>query len=174
MYGRSLCGNREISRLTSRRVDWSASGRRGAIADDERTREVRLRHSSDEACEQGRETGCGAGGAKGGDQGEHGSISHAPGTEPGKRATGTGTCTASCKAAEEGTVHRAPTPRHDRPASGVVLCAQTQGGARSGWSEVAGLRGRVGRASSILACESSKWSVPGTARSAAVHTKAGR
>jgi hypothetical protein len=66
---------------------WSASGRRGAIADDERTREVILRHSSDEACEQGRETGCGAGGAKGADQGEHGSISHAPGTEPGKRAT---------------------------------------------------------------------------------------
>ena len=30
------------------------------------------RHSSDEACEQGRSTGCGVGGAKGGDQGERG------------------------------------------------------------------------------------------------------
>ncbi|NVI09877.1 hypothetical protein FSB64_41530 [Paraburkholderia sp. JPY454] len=41
----SLFGNREISSLACRRMDRSASGRRGAVADDERTGEVRLRHS---------------------------------------------------------------------------------------------------------------------------------
>ena len=72
-YGRSLRGNREVSRSANCSMGWSASGRRGAVADDERTREVRLRHSSEEACEQRREAGCGVGGAKGGDQEEHGS-----------------------------------------------------------------------------------------------------
>jgi len=37
----------------------------------------------------------GAGGAKGGDQGECGPAKHAPDTEPGKRVTGTGTHTAN-------------------------------------------------------------------------------
>ena len=74
---------------------WPASGRRGAEADDARTREVRLRHSSDEACEQGRATGCGVGGAKGGDQGEHGPTAHATDTEPRKRVPGAGPCTAT-------------------------------------------------------------------------------
>jgi hypothetical protein len=47
MCGSSLRGNREIPRLTSRGdASWSASGRRGAVADDVRTREVRLRHNS--------------------------------------------------------------------------------------------------------------------------------
>ena len=57
-YGRSLRGNREVSRSANCSMGWSASGRRGAVADDERTREVRLRHSSEEACEQRREAGC--------------------------------------------------------------------------------------------------------------------
>ena len=47
MCGNSLRGNREIPRLTGRdKAAWSASGRRGATADDIRAREVRLRHSS--------------------------------------------------------------------------------------------------------------------------------
>ena len=37
---------------------------------------------SAEACEQGRVTGRGAGGAKGGDQGERGPITHATDSEP--------------------------------------------------------------------------------------------
>ena len=46
MCGSSLCGNREIPRPTGRdEAARSASGRRGATADDVRTREVRLRHS---------------------------------------------------------------------------------------------------------------------------------
>ena len=47
MQIRSLRGNREISRpTTGPRAVWSASGRRGAEADDARAREVRPRHSS--------------------------------------------------------------------------------------------------------------------------------
>ncbi|MCK7512625.1 MAG: hypothetical protein MZV70_57030 [Desulfobacterales bacterium] len=68
---------------------WPASGRRGAVADDARAGEVRLLHSSCEADEQTRATECGAGGAKGGGQGELGRDPHAPDTEPGKRAPGT-------------------------------------------------------------------------------------
>src|ERR1039458_5206386 len=108
MCGRSLLGNRETPRLTTGHLpDWSASGRRGAVADDERTRGVRLRHSSWEADEQSRATGCGVGGAKGGGRGECESAKHGPGTVPGNRVTGAGAHTASCKAKEEGEVHRA-------------------------------------------------------------------
>src|ERR1700682_4720894 len=106
MCGRSLLGNRETPRLTTGHLpDWSASGRRGAVADDERTRGVRLRHSSWEADEQGGAIRCGAGGAKGGGPGKCGPAKHAPGA---------GTHTANCKAKEEGEVHRALPPRQYR------------------------------------------------------------
>src|SRR5580700_2841021 len=63
MYGRSLYGNREISRSTARDVKgWSASGRRGAVADDARAGEVRPLHSSGEADEQLRGSAGGVGG----------------------------------------------------------------------------------------------------------------
>ena len=62
-------------------------------------------------------TGCGAGGAKGGDQGECGPAKHAPDAEPGKRVTGAGPHTASRKAKEEGEVHRAPPPHQHRAAA---------------------------------------------------------
>jgi hypothetical protein len=48
----------------------SASGRRGAVADDARAREVGRGHSSGEAGEQGGAIRCGVGGAKGRGQGE--------------------------------------------------------------------------------------------------------
>src|SRR5207245_3673228 len=71
MCRRSLYGNREVSWLTKAASrGWSASGRRGAEADDARPREVRLRHSSDEVAEQNRGTGSGGDGAKGGGRGE--------------------------------------------------------------------------------------------------------
>jgi retron-type reverse transcriptase len=73
------------------------SGRRGAVAGDERTREVTLRHSSIEADEQSRATGGGAGGAKGGDQGIRGTGRHAPDAEPGRRVTRSGPRTESSK-----------------------------------------------------------------------------
>src|SRR5256714_3325946 len=96
MCRRSLDGNREIPRLASRGAPlWSASGRRGAVADDARTWEVRLRHSSWEADEQSRATGRGAGGAKGGGQGECEPAKHAPGAGPGKCVTGAGAHTAN-------------------------------------------------------------------------------
>src|SRR5215831_952019 len=73
----SLRGNREIPRLTSgNKESWFASGRRGAVADDVRVREVRLRHISWEADEQSGAIRCGVGGAKGGGQGEYGSAKH--------------------------------------------------------------------------------------------------
>jgi hypothetical protein len=75
----------------------SASGRRGAEADDARSREVRLRHSSWEADEQRGHDRRGAGGAKGGDQGECEPAKHGPGTEPGDRVTGAGAHTESCQ-----------------------------------------------------------------------------
>jgi hypothetical protein len=67
-----------------------ASGRRGAEADDARAREVGLRHSSGEAGEQGGAIRCGAGGAKGGDQGKCKLAKHGPDTAPEYRVTGAG------------------------------------------------------------------------------------
>jgi hypothetical protein len=54
------------------------SGRRRAVADDERTGEVRPFHSSCEAGEQVRRIGHGVGGAKGRGQGEHARAAHTP------------------------------------------------------------------------------------------------
>src|SRR6266480_880277 len=65
------------------RVRRSASGRRGAVADDARAWEVGRGHSSCEAGEQGRAICCGVGGAKGRDQGECAPSKHAPDTVPG-------------------------------------------------------------------------------------------
>jgi hypothetical protein len=82
----------------------SASGRRKAVADDARAREVGLRHSSCEAGEQSGAIRCGdnrrgVGGAKGGDQGECGPAAHAPDSAPHKRVTDAGSHTAaySCR-----------------------------------------------------------------------------
>src|SRR5262245_35377319 len=117
-----LGGNREIPRPTNRsKAAWSASGRRRAIADDARTREVRLCRSSWEVGEQGRAIGCGIDGAKGRDQGKCGPANHAPGSEPGKRVTCAGTHTTSSKAKEEGTVHLASPPHQRRSPSARVL-----------------------------------------------------
>src|SRR5947209_1031933 len=73
----------------------SESGRRGAVADDARSREVRLCHSSWEADEQSGLDRRGAGGAKGRGQGECEPAKHAPDAEPGKCVTGAGAHTAS-------------------------------------------------------------------------------
>src|SRR6266481_3629886 len=75
----------------------SASGRRGAVADDARSREVRLCHSSWEADEQSGPDRSGVGGAKGGGQGECEPAKHAPDSEPGKRVTRAGAHTANRK-----------------------------------------------------------------------------
>jgi len=88
MCGRSLCGNREVSRPTKDgSPSWSAAGRRRAVAADARVREVRPGHSSDEACEQSRATGGGVGGAKGRGRGKRASATQARGAGPGKRVT---------------------------------------------------------------------------------------
>src|SRR5258708_39604023 len=87
------------------RVRRPPSGRRGAVADDARAREVGPRHSSWEAGEQSgtarsraicSEAECsGAGGAKVEDRGECMPAKHAPDAESGKRITGTVTHTES-------------------------------------------------------------------------------
>src|SRR5262245_16096330 len=93
MCRRSLRWNREISRSTVRQ----APPVRIAVADDARSREVRLCHSSWEADEQRGPDRSGAGGAKGGGQGECEPAKHAPDTEPGARVTRAGARTASRK-----------------------------------------------------------------------------
>src|SRR2546422_1134191 len=102
------------------RVRRSAWGRGGAVAGDERTREVGPRHSSEEAGEQSGTAACGAicgganrsgaGGAKGRDQGECEPAKHVPDAVLGKRVTGAGAHTESCKGKEKGEVHRALPP----------------------------------------------------------------
>src|SRR5258708_14606128 len=87
MYGRSLRGNREISSSINRTMGWSASGRRGAVADDARAGEVRPLYSSVEAGEQPQWSGRGVGGAKGGgrgehEQGPHALVAHASASQP--------------------------------------------------------------------------------------------
>src|SRR5258706_14160069 len=85
MCGRSLLGNRETPRLTTGHLqDWSASGRRGAVADDERTWGVRLRHSSWKADDKGEATRSEPAGARAEGQGKCGPAKHAPGAEPGR------------------------------------------------------------------------------------------
>ena len=74
----------------------------------------------------------GAGGAKGGDQGECGPAKQAPDAVPGKPVTGAGTHTASRKGEKEGEVHRAPPPHQYRAARSGVF--RTQEGCRPlGW-----------------------------------------
>ena len=81
-------GSWDISCLATGHVPtWSASGRRGAEADDARAREVGPSHSSYEADEQYGAIRCGAGGAKDWDQGECAPALPVPGSEPGKRAS---------------------------------------------------------------------------------------
>src|SRR5947208_1597178 len=95
---RDRIGSWEISGLAIGvewcRVRWSASGRRGAVADDARAREVGPRHSSREAGEQSGAIRRGVGGAKGGDQGECEPAKHALDSEPGSCVTGAGPHTA--------------------------------------------------------------------------------
>src|SRR6266496_373163 len=72
-------GTWDISRLTSHMSTcWPASGRRGAVADDARTREVGRGHSSWEAGERSGAICGGGGGAKGRGQGECEPDRHVP------------------------------------------------------------------------------------------------
>src|SRR5258708_27113029 len=120
----------------------SASGRRGAVADDARSREVRLCHSSCEADEQSGPDRSGEGGAKGGGQGERGQEKHAPDTGTGARGTGAGARTASRKATEEGEAHCTPPPHQYRLPADSVLRAQTRCRLWGGWTDVPDLRSR--------------------------------
>ena len=88
------------------------------------------------------QSACGAGGAKGGDQGECGPAKHAPDTEPDKRDTGAGTHTESRKGKEEGEVHLAPPPHQHRAIGGGVLRTNAERRPRRRSADVEGLRGK--------------------------------
>jgi hypothetical protein len=64
----------------------SASGRRGAVADDARAREVGLCQVAVKPANKAERSAGGVGGAKGGDQGKCGPAAHAPDSEPGGRS----------------------------------------------------------------------------------------
>ncbi len=136
---RSLRGNREISPLTicqCRRRP--APGRRGVIAGDVRRGEVGLAHSSGEAGEQPERSG--VSGAKERGQGERGTATHAPDTEPGKHVTEAVTRAGSCEAAEERTVYSIVPPADSRSTGSRIPLPEQESGRRSGWHQVDGLR----------------------------------
>src|SRR6266849_3709789 len=173
MCRHSLSGNREVSWLTKAACrDWSASGRRGAEADDARPREVRLRHSSDEVAGQNQGTGSGGDGAKGGGRGEREPAKHAPGAGPGKRVTGAGARTASRKAKEEGAVHRALPPHQLRNATYRVLRAEAGRGCGRRRGDVAGLRSRSRSQDRRFERSGPSGSLSGAALAASVHSEA--
>src|SRR5437667_4646488 len=115
----------------------------------------------------------GAGGAKGGDQGECGPAKHAPDAEPGKRVTGAGTHTQSGNAKEEGEVHRALPPHRHRSLGGGVLRTCAERSPRRGSDDVEGLRGRHRAQSRGSARPGPTRSVSGTAEPAGLHSQAG-
>src|SRR5215469_7370115 len=84
----------------------------------------------------------GAGGAKGGDQGECEPAKHGPGAEPGRHVTSAGAHTGSRKGKEEGEVHRAAPPHQHRSARRGVLRTQGERRSRCGWVDVAGVRAK--------------------------------
>src|SRR3954465_13517720 len=104
-----------------------------AASDPTRGEPGRRRIGAEEKRRLGAETTEGGGG-----RGERGTGPHAPGAGPGKRVPGTGPRTARCKDTEEGTVHRAPPPRHPRPAADVLLRPRATGGPWRGRADVAG------------------------------------
>ena len=153
----------------------SASGRRGAVADDARTREVGLRHSSCEAGEQSGAIRCGAGGAKGGDQGECGPAKHAPGAEPGISVSQA--LERIRQVARERKKERFTALFHHisidllEEAFYELKENAAPGVDRLTWT---GLRGRPRAQSRGFARSGPSGSVSGTAEPASVHTQAGR
>src|SRR5207245_7669911 len=143
-------------------------------AGDERAREVRPCHSSEEAAERSRATGRGGSGAKGGGRGKRGPALHAPGAEPGTRDPGAGPRTASSKAKEEGAVHRASPPGQSGHVATGVLRAEAQSGARRRWRDVAGLRGGSRATARRSACTGPPRSVPTPSVPPEVHTESRR
>src|SRR5262245_11942270 len=138
MHGRSLHGNREISRPTidPRIAGPHREGRR-AEADDARTGEVGPCHSSWEVGERGRAAGRGGDGAKGRGRGERGPGWHAPDTAPGERVPRAGPRTANGKRKAKGEVHRSAPPSRRRLVALGLLPAQAGSGGGGGRADVA-------------------------------------
>ena len=176
MCGRSLRGNREISRPAGGRdAVWSASGRRGAEADDARAGEVRPRHSSEEAGEQGRATGGGAGGAKGGGRGERGTSNARAGRRTGKACPRRWTAYGK----PQGKGRRNGSPRSSTTSASTCSGTAFFALKRDAAPGVDGVTWRdyeadLERRLADLHAAGPSGSVPGAALPAAVHTQAGR
>ncbi|VCV48985.1 hypothetical protein BANRA_03050 [Klebsiella pneumoniae] len=167
---RSLRGNREISPLTicqCRR--WPAPGRRGVIAGDVRRGEVGLAHSSGEAGEQPERSG--VSGAKERGQGERGTATHAPDTEPGKHVTEAVTREAAKQRKKERftALFHLLTVEDWKPHS----LPEQESGRRSGWHQVDGLRRKHEEQHNRSAPEATSGQLQGAARQASLHPKSG-
>ena len=138
-------------------------------------REVRPRHSSWEADEQGGAIRCGAGGAKGGGRGECEPAKHAPDAESGKRVTGAGAHTAS----QRGKGRRRGSPRSSTTSASICSTEaffELKADAAPGVDGLTldGLRGKTsGAISRTLHDSRPSGSISGTAVAAGVHPEAG-
>src|SRR5208282_2927093 len=148
MCGRSLRGNREISRLATGESRVVRIGKARAEADDARRGEVGLCRSSWEAGEGRRCRGDRAEGAKGGGRGERGPGRHAPDTGTGERVPRAGARADSREAEEGGEVHGTAPPRRRGPAAVCLSGAAAGCGGGGGRGDVAGVRRRGSRAAS--------------------------
>ncbi len=161
----------EISPLTicqCRR--WPAPGRRGVIAGDVRRGEVGLAHSSGEAGEQPERSG--VSGAKERGQGERGTATHAPDTEPGKHVTEAVT---RAEAAKQRKKERFTALFHllTVEALEAAFSPEQESGRRSGWHQVDGLRRKHEEQHNRSAPEATSGQLQGAARQASLHPKSG-
>ncbi len=110
-------------------------GKEKAEARDGRLEEAGRGHATCDVGEQGSARSCGAAGGKGLDQGESGKPRHAPNAVSGKRDTGGGPDTASCREKPAGASHGAFPPHDAGGAWRVVLRAE---GGRGCWCRKSG------------------------------------
>ncbi len=141
------------------------------IAGDVRRGEVGLAHSSGEAGEQPERSG--VSGAKERGQGERGTATHAPDTEPGKHVTEAVTRAGSCEAAEERTVYSIVPPADSRSTGSRIPLPEQESGRRSGWHQVDGLRRKHEEQHNRSAPEATSGQLQGAARQASLHPKSG-
>src|SRR3984885_1566483 len=139
-----LLGNRDISGLSLRSFAGTAPGRPEAEADDERTREVGLAHSSCEACERSGARRRGASGAKGRDQGECGPANHGPDAEPGSRVTCAGSHTRSRNQEQSTAADHTPASCQRRCLAGGILRTEEERRAWGRRADVDTIRGGFG------------------------------
>ncbi len=108
-----------------------------------------------------------------GGQGERGTATHAPDTEPGKHVTEAVTRAGSCEAAEERTVYSIVPPADSRSTGSRIPLPEQESGRRSGWHQVDGLRRKHEEQHNRSAPEATSGQLQGAARQASLHPKSG-